>query len=67
MNKRYVVRLTDRERERPGKLLSSGTAPARMLTRAASYSRPTPTVPTAPGPTDGSCWRWTPAPPPWGG
>ena len=34
MNKRYVVRLTDEERERLLKLLSSGEAPARMLTRA---------------------------------
>jgi hypothetical protein len=34
VNKRYVVRLTDQERERLLKLLSSGEAPARMLTRA---------------------------------
>ena len=34
MNKRYFVKLTNEERERLGKLLSSGTAPARMLTRA---------------------------------
>ncbi len=34
MNKRYVVELAKEERERLLKLLSSGTAPARMLTRA---------------------------------
>lgn len=34
MNKRYLVELTDQERERLLKLLSSGTAPARMLNRA---------------------------------
>jgi len=32
--KKYVVELTKAERERLGKLLSSGTAPARMLNRA---------------------------------
>ena len=34
MNKKYVVELTKAERERLLKLLSAGTAPARMLTRA---------------------------------
>jgi Homeodomain-like domain len=34
VNKKYVVELTKAERERLLKLLSSGTAPARMLTRA---------------------------------
>jgi len=34
VNKRYVVRLTDEERECLLKLLSSDEAPARMLTRA---------------------------------
>ena len=34
MNKRYVVKLTNQERERLLKLLRSGTAPARMLNRA---------------------------------
>jgi len=34
VNKKYVVELTKAERERLGKLVSSGTAPARMLTRA---------------------------------
>jgi hypothetical protein len=34
VNKKYVVELTNQERERLRKLLSSGTAPARMLTRA---------------------------------
>lgn len=34
MNKRYVVELTNEERKRLGKLVSSGTAPARMLNRA---------------------------------
>jgi len=32
--KKYVVELTKAERERLGKLVSSGTAPARMLNRA---------------------------------
>jgi hypothetical protein len=34
VNKRYVVELTNQERERLRKLVSSGTAPARMLNRA---------------------------------
>jgi Homeodomain-like domain len=34
VNKRYVVELTNEERKRLGKLVSSGTAPARMLNRA---------------------------------
>jgi hypothetical protein len=34
VNKRYVVELTKAERERLLKLVSSGTAPARMLNRA---------------------------------
>lgn len=34
MKKKYVVELTNAERERLHKLLSAGTAPARMLTRA---------------------------------
>lgn len=34
MNKRYVVELANEERERLHKLVSSGTAPARMLNRA---------------------------------
>jgi hypothetical protein len=34
VNKRYVVKLTNQERERLLKLLRSGTAPARMLNRA---------------------------------
>ena len=34
MNKSYVVELTNEERERLRKLVSSGTAPARMLNRA---------------------------------
>lgn len=34
MNKKYVVRLTEEERERLRKLVSAGTASARMLTRA---------------------------------
>jgi hypothetical protein len=34
VNKKYVVELTKAERERLLKLLSSGTAPARMLNRA---------------------------------
>lgn len=34
MNKKYVVELTRPERERLLKLLSAGSAPARMLTRA---------------------------------
>lgn len=34
MNRKYVVQLTKGERERLLKLLSAGTAPARMLTRA---------------------------------
>jgi hypothetical protein len=34
MNKKYVVELTEDERQRLGKLISAGTAPARMLNRA---------------------------------
>jgi hypothetical protein len=34
VNKKYVVELTNEERERLSKLVSSGTAPARMLNRA---------------------------------
>jgi len=34
VNKKYVVELTEAERERLSKLVSSGTAPARMLNRA---------------------------------
>lgn len=34
MNKKYVVELTKAERERLSKLVSSGTASARMLNRA---------------------------------
>ncbi len=34
MNKKYVVELTKAERERLRKLISAGTAPARMLNRA---------------------------------
>jgi hypothetical protein len=34
MNKMYVVHLTEGERERLRKLISAGSAPARMLTRA---------------------------------
>ncbi len=34
MNKKYVVKLTEDERERLLRLLRSGTAPARMLNRA---------------------------------
>ena len=34
MNKKYVVKLTKAERERLSKLVSSGSAPARMLNRA---------------------------------
>jgi transposase len=34
MNKKYIVELTDAERERLSKLISAGTAPARMLSRA---------------------------------
>ena len=34
MNKKYVVELVKAERERLLKLLSAGTAPGRMLTRA---------------------------------
>jgi hypothetical protein len=34
VHKRYVVELTNQERERLLKLVSSGTAPARMLNRA---------------------------------
>lgn len=34
MNKRYVVKLTNQQRERLLKLLRSGTAPARTLNRA---------------------------------
>jgi hypothetical protein len=42
MNKEYVVKLTGEERERLGKLISAGTAPARMLkTGLASCSKPT--------------------------
>jgi hypothetical protein len=34
MNKKYVVELTEVERQRLGKLISTGSAPARMLNRA---------------------------------
>ena len=34
MNKKYVVKLTKDERKRLRKLISAGTAPARMLNRA---------------------------------
>lgn len=34
MNKKYVVELTKDERKRLGKLISAGSAPARMLNRA---------------------------------
>ena len=34
MNKKYVVELTKDERERLRKLISAGSAPARMLKRA---------------------------------
>jgi hypothetical protein len=34
MNRKYVVVLTEAERERLRKLISAGTAPARMLNRA---------------------------------
>ena len=34
MNKKYVVELTKDERKRLRKLISAGTAPARMLNRA---------------------------------
>src|SRR3712207_2036511 len=43
MRKKYIVQLTEEEREYLHKLISSGTAPARKLNRArvASCSRPT--------------------------
>jgi hypothetical protein len=34
MNKKYLVELTEDQRQRLGKLISAGTAPARMLNRA---------------------------------
>ena len=34
MNRKYVVELTEAEREHLHKLISAGTAPARMLNRA---------------------------------
>ena len=65
--KKYVVKLTKVERERLSKLLSSGTAPARMLNRAPRVLLKADLKGSDAWADERIAQALTPASPPWGG